>query len=176
MGKYPSRLFVLPLAQVIDEYTKTELRRLASVPLNLSRTEIEEVVERAAEMHWSYDGNYFFLSNNCAVESLKWLRGGSNNAQLTGQDSIMPNRLLEVRTRQPKGWNCLEQKPLTGVRLEPCARLRTRLRKGSVRRRSPGREWRHWQCDRSVPNPPLHRPQDARSPPPALACGCRNQC
>jgi len=96
VGKYPSRLFVLPLAQVIDEYTKTELRSLASVPLNLSRTEIEEVVEHAAEMHWSYDGNYFFLSNNCAVESLKLLRSGSNNPQLTGLDSIMPNGLLEV--------------------------------------------------------------------------------
>ncbi|AZD64037.1 protein of unknown function [Pseudomonas chlororaphis] len=96
VGKYPSRLFILPLAQVIDEYTKTELRSLASVPLKLSRNEIEEVVERAAEMHWSYDGNYYFLSNNCAVESLKLLRSGSNNAQLTGLDSIMPNGLLEV--------------------------------------------------------------------------------
>ncbi|WP_095190289.1 DUF4105 domain-containing protein [Pseudomonas sp. Irchel 3E19] len=96
VGKYPSRLFVLPLAQVIDEYTKTELRSLASVPLNLSRNEIEGVVEHAAEMHWSYDGNYFFLSNNCAVEGLKLLRSGSNNAQLTGLDSIMPNGLLEV--------------------------------------------------------------------------------
>ncbi|WP_434704499.1 DUF4105 domain-containing protein [Pseudomonas sp. Z1-12] len=96
VGKYPSRLFVLPLAQVIDEYTKTELRSLASVPLILSRTEIEETVEHAAEMHWSYDGNYYFLSNNCAVESLKLLRSGSNNKQLNGLDSIMPNGLLEV--------------------------------------------------------------------------------
>lgn len=96
VGKYPSRLFVLPLSQVIDEYTKTELRSLASVPLTLSRSEIEEVVEHAAEMHWSYDGNYYFLSNNCAVESLKLLRSGSNNKQLIGLDSIMPNGLLEV--------------------------------------------------------------------------------
>ena len=96
VGKYPSRLFVLPLAQVIDEYTKTELRSLASVPLNLSRDEIEGVVEHAAEMHWSYDGNYFFLSNNCAVEGLKLLRSGSNNNQFVGLDSIMPNGLLEV--------------------------------------------------------------------------------
>lgn len=95
-GAYPSRLFVLPLAQVIDEYTKTELRSLASVPLNLSRSEIEDVVEHAAEMHWSYDGNYFFISNNCAVESLKLLRSGSNNPQLIGLDSIIPNGLLEV--------------------------------------------------------------------------------
>ncbi len=96
VGKYPSRLFILPLSQVIDEYTKTELRSLASVPLNLSRSEINETVEHAAEMHWSYDGNYFFLSNNCAVENLKLLRSGSNNSQLVGLDSIMPNGLLEV--------------------------------------------------------------------------------
>ncbi|MBU6961334.1 DUF4105 domain-containing protein [Pseudomonas sp. CVAP len=96
VGKYPSRLFVLPLSQVIDEYTKTELRSLASVPLNLSRSEIGELVEHAAEMHWSYDGNYYFLSNNCAVESLKLLRSGSNNPQLVGMDSIMPNGLLEI--------------------------------------------------------------------------------
>ncbi|MFP3517983.1 DUF4105 domain-containing protein [Pseudomonas sp. SIMBA_077] len=95
-GAYPSRLFVLPLAQVIDEYTKTELRSLASVPLNLSRPEIEEVVEHAAEMHWSYDGDYYFVSNNCAVETLKLLRSGSNNAHLKGLDSIVPNGLLEV--------------------------------------------------------------------------------
>jgi hypothetical protein len=96
VGKYPSRLFVLPLAQVIDEYTKTELRSLASVPLNLSRSEIENVVARAAEMHWSYDGNYFFLSNNCAVEELKLLRSGTDNARLVALDNIMPNGLLEV--------------------------------------------------------------------------------
>jgi len=96
VGKYPSRLFVLPLAQVIDEYTKTELRGLASVPLKLSRQEINDTVEHAAQMHWSYDGNYFFISNNCAVESLKLLRSGSANPQLTGLDNITPNGLLEV--------------------------------------------------------------------------------
>jgi len=96
VGKYPSRLFVLPLSQVIDEYTKTELRSVASVPLNLSRSEIEGIVEHAAEMHWSYDGNYFFLSNNCAVEDLKLLRSATNHAQLVGLDNIMPNGLLEV--------------------------------------------------------------------------------
>jgi hypothetical protein len=96
VGKYPSRLFVLPLSQVIDEYTKTELRSVASVPLNLSRSEIESIVEHAAEMHWSYDGNYFFLSNNCAVEDLKLLRSSTNHAQLVGLDNIMPNGLLAV--------------------------------------------------------------------------------
>jgi len=96
VGAYPSRLFVLPLAQVIDEYTKTELRSLASVPLKLSRDEIENLVRQAAEMHWTYDGNYWFLSNNCAVESLKLLRSGTANPRLNDLDSIMPNGLLAV--------------------------------------------------------------------------------
>ena len=96
MGQYPSRLFVLPLSQVIDEYTKTELRSLASVPLKLDRPEIESLVRHAAEMHWSYDGSYYFLSNNCAVENLKLLRSGTHDPRLQGIDSILPNGLLEV--------------------------------------------------------------------------------
>ncbi|WP_318652095.1 DUF4105 domain-containing protein [Pseudomonas sp. PDM14] len=95
-GAYPSRLFVLPLAQVIDEYTKVELRGLASVPLKLSRDELEQLVERAAELHWSYDGDYWFISNNCAVETLKLLRSGTGRRELQSLDSIMPNGLLDV--------------------------------------------------------------------------------
>ena len=96
MGQYPSRLFVLPLSQVIDEYTKTELRSLASVPLKLTRAEIEALVTHAAEMHWSYDGSYYFVSNNCAVENLKLLRAGTGNPKLADLDSIVPNGLLQV--------------------------------------------------------------------------------
>ncbi|OYT97466.1 MAG: hypothetical protein CFE49_01755 [Pseudomonas sp. PGPPP3] len=95
-GGYPSRLFVLPLSQVIDEYTKIELRSLASVPLKLSRSEQDALVRRAAELHWSYDGSYFFISNNCAVETLKLLRSGSDAAPINDLDSILPNGLLEV--------------------------------------------------------------------------------
>jgi len=95
-GAYPSRLFVLPLAQVIEEYAKVELRSLASVPLKLSRAEQDALVERAAELHWSYDGDYYFLSNNCAVETLKLLRSGSARPELISLDSIMPNGLLDL--------------------------------------------------------------------------------
>ncbi|WP_287031058.1 DUF4105 domain-containing protein [Pseudomonas sp. UBA6310] len=94
-GVYPSRLFILPLAQVIDEYTKVELRSLASIPLRLPREQQDALVRRAAELHWSYDGNYYFLSNNCAVETLKLLRSGTGRAELEGLDSIMPNGLLD---------------------------------------------------------------------------------
>ncbi len=95
-GVYPSRLFVLPLAQVIDEYTKVELRSLASVPLTLDRRQLERLVTRAAEQHWSYDGNYYFVSNNCAVETLKLLRSGTAHPRLQALDSVLPNGLLDA--------------------------------------------------------------------------------
>ena len=86
----------MTLEQVIDEYTKVELRSLASVPLRLSRDEVEQLVVRAAEQHWSYDGDYYFVSNNCAVETLKLLRSGTGNPRLQALDSILPNGLLEL--------------------------------------------------------------------------------
>lgn len=95
-GRYPSRLFILPLEQVIEEYTKVELRGLVSVPLKLNREQIEGVVIRAAEQHWSYDGEYFFLSNNCAVETLKLLRSGSDDPRLWTLYSMLPNGLLDL--------------------------------------------------------------------------------
>ncbi|KAB7768211.1 DUF4105 domain-containing protein [Xanthomonas maliensis] len=73
-GSYPSRLFVLPLSQVIDEYTKVELRAVSSVPLRLSPEEMAALLARAAQVHWSYDGRYYFISNNCAVETDRLLR------------------------------------------------------------------------------------------------------
>jgi len=94
-GVYPSRLFLLPLAQVVDEYTKVELRALQSIPLRLPRHEQDALVRRAVEMHWSYNGQYYFLTNNCAVETLQLLRTGTANPALRGLDSLMPNALLD---------------------------------------------------------------------------------
>ncbi|SBV35940.1 conserved exported hypothetical protein [uncultured Stenotrophomonas sp.] len=68
-GAYPARLFVLPLDQVIEEYTRTELRDLQAWPLALSPVQIDALLQLAARGHWSYDGRYRFIGNNCAVES-----------------------------------------------------------------------------------------------------------
>ncbi|KAB8198160.1 DUF4105 domain-containing protein [Lysobacter maris] len=93
-GSYPSRLFVLPLEQVIDEYTRTELRGLRSTPLRLQRDEIAGLLERAARLHWSYDGRYYFLSNNCATETFKLLHDGVPRLAGKSLASITPTGLL----------------------------------------------------------------------------------
>ncbi|HEY0504549.1 MAG TPA: DUF4105 domain-containing protein [Lysobacter sp.] len=93
-GRYPSRLFVLPMEQVIDEYTKVELRGLRSVPLRLQRDEIAAVIERTAQLHWSYDGRYYFLGNNCAAETWKLLHDSVPRLAGQGLGSITPTGLL----------------------------------------------------------------------------------
>ncbi len=99
-GGYPSRLFVLPLQQVVDEYTRVELRGLASIPLRLSRDDIAGVLERAAQVHWAYNGRYYFLGTNCAVETARLLQGGV--AALTDADimRITPSGLRRRLDRE----------------------------------------------------------------------------
>jgi hypothetical protein len=93
-GSYPSRLFVLPLTQVVDEYTKVELRGLASVPLRLQPQEIVSLMQRAARVHWSYDGHYYFIGNNCAVETWKLLHDGIARMAALPLSGITPRGLL----------------------------------------------------------------------------------
>ncbi len=99
-GAYPSRLFVLPLGQVVDEYTKVELRGLRSIPLRLDAAEIAALLERAAQVHWSYDGRYRFVDNNCAVEAWKLLNDGVPRLSRVRLRSITPNGLLRRLRRE----------------------------------------------------------------------------
>ncbi|MCC4596565.1 DUF4105 domain-containing protein [Xanthomonas campestris pv. phormiicola] len=93
-GSYPSRLFVLPLRQVVDDYTQVQLRGLQSIPLRLTADEIAALLERAAQLHWSYDGRYYFLSNNCAVETYKLLHDGVPRLAGARLAGISPTGLL----------------------------------------------------------------------------------
>ena len=93
-GSYPSRLFLLPLDQVIDEYTKVELRGLQSIPLRLDQAEIAQLLERAAQLHWTYDGRYYFIGNNCAVETFKLLHDGVPRLAGDSLSSVTPTGLL----------------------------------------------------------------------------------
>ncbi|MEE7561281.1 DUF4105 domain-containing protein, partial [Xanthomonas sp. Kuri4-2] len=98
-GSYPSRLFVLPLNQVVDDYTQVELRSLASVPLRLSPDEIAALLERAGRVHWSYDGRYYFIGNNCAVETYKLLHDGVARLAALPLSGITPRGMLRRLAR-----------------------------------------------------------------------------
>jgi hypothetical protein len=80
-GKYPSQLFILNQHEVVSDYTRRELREITSLPLNLTRDQIELFIYKVLEDYYIYRGKYYFLGNNCATESLRLLR-----AVLTDQE------------------------------------------------------------------------------------------
>lgn len=98
-GTYPSRLFFIPFSQVIEEYNKTELRDLMSYPLELNQNEVTQFLERSIETHWAYDGQYYFLSNNCAIESLNLIRSSLLKNELMTEVAQTPKWLLSTLSR-----------------------------------------------------------------------------
>lgn len=94
-GGYPSMLFVLNFADVLDEYNKDELRDVIAYPLKLSETEKNDIIKKIIEEHWNYRGAYKFVTNNCATESLDLLKSSLDNKELYQNISITPNGLLE---------------------------------------------------------------------------------
>lgn len=94
-GGYTTRLFVKPLTEVIIEYTETEFRDLRSLPLRLSREELERLVLRALEVHHSYASRYYFVSNNCAVEALRLLQAASPDPAVQALRPLTPGGVID---------------------------------------------------------------------------------
>lgn len=104
-GGYPSMLFVLNFSDVLVEYNKEQLRDVISYPINFTEEEKQAFLNRTLEEHWNYRGSYKFITNNCAVESLKLIkqqvrdRRQQDGIAPTIYPKITPVGLLNVLTR-----------------------------------------------------------------------------
>lgn len=67
MGDYRAYLFVNSFMDIYQEYAIGEFRDLYSLPLKLSKEQREDVVRAMSEIHWSYSGDYKFLTKNCST-------------------------------------------------------------------------------------------------------------
>lgn len=74
IGKYPSKLFLIPMSDVVNEYTEGDLRELISLPLKITEEQKSLFFYRVLEQYWAYEGKYLFFSNNCATEAVNLLR------------------------------------------------------------------------------------------------------
>ena len=99
-GKYPSRLFILPMNQVIDEYNKAQFRALRSLPLKMTREQIKNLITRSVEVHWGYEGKYYFISNNCATESLNLLQSSLLTPEILFTEATTPISLYDILVKQ----------------------------------------------------------------------------
>ncbi|MGZ3775824.1 MAG: DUF7844 domain-containing protein [Pseudobdellovibrionaceae bacterium] len=96
-GKYPSFLFVMPFTQIVSEYTVDQLRDLQSIPLKMNDEQMKNVLLHTLEVHWSYRGKYYFFSNNCAVETLNFLKTILPEIpEFENADAITPQGVLDV--------------------------------------------------------------------------------
>ena len=93
-GGYPSRLFLLPLNTVIDEYNRVELRDLRAWPLALTPAQIQQLLATASQLHWRYDGDYSFIGNNCAVETGRLLDNALDPAAGSHYRNTFPKGVL----------------------------------------------------------------------------------
>lgn len=99
LGGYPSILFILNFADVLHQYNAEELRDVIAFPLVLNSNQRKQFIYKVLEEHWSYRGDYKFISNNCAVESLNLFKAAIENTKLSSMTSITPNGVLDVLKR-----------------------------------------------------------------------------
>lgn len=97
-GGYSLRLYADPFMSTYDDYTIQEFRSLSSLPMHLNAAERGLLVHALAEVHWAYQNDYRFFTQNCASE-LSWLLrvvstvAGASPAWLK-DDNIRPDKLF----------------------------------------------------------------------------------
>lgn len=96
-GGYPSILHVHSLKEVVEEYTAGEFRNLYSFPLILGgETGHKMFINRVLEYVHTYNGYYYYLSNNCAVETLNFLKSVIRGSELENFNPIKPMNVTEA--------------------------------------------------------------------------------
>ncbi len=131
IGGYHSILYAFPLNAVIDEYAMKEMRNLYGYPIKFSRNQINQFVQNFLAIHWGYEGDYKFLTANCATETWDLLVSIFNQPSLFTNRSITPvavrESLIRVGLIDPKHRN---QLPITSIlksREEPLSKAYDRL-------------------------------------------------
>jgi hypothetical protein len=94
-GEYPSKLFIIPFLEVVEEYTKAEFRPLYGVKLNLTPQQKMNFLHASLEKYWSYIGKYYFLGNNCAVEAQNLLRSAVDIPLFHHRQTLTPTDLID---------------------------------------------------------------------------------
>jgi len=95
-GSYDSLMFLLPMKDVVKEYTQGEFRDVFSVPLRLDTKQKSQMMKTILSQYWAYRGAYYFASNNCANETLKMIRlGFKDDLHIQAMTVITPNQIFD---------------------------------------------------------------------------------
>ena len=104
-GGYQAHLMGFPFMDTYFTNTVLKDRNVWSLPLDLDRRQIDQVVRELSEIHWSYSGRYRFFTNNCATllqDALnETLRQGADQPPLLDADYLRPDHLFRAIKASP---------------------------------------------------------------------------
>jgi hypothetical protein len=96
-GKYPSQMFLYRFyPSIVNTYTVDEFRDLTSLPLKLTEEEKHRFINKALERIWGYSSDYYFISNNCATETLRFLKSIYHDLKFQIQDTDTPTGIYDL--------------------------------------------------------------------------------
>ncbi|WP_034721826.1 DUF4105 domain-containing protein [Bacteriovorax sp. DB6_IX] len=90
LGGYDSVLFMLSFPNVIQEYNLGELRDLISQPIDFTPEQKKDFINKVLEIYWEYEGDYKFITNNCATESHELLQAALNEHEIIYDSVLKP--------------------------------------------------------------------------------------
>ncbi|OIQ16769.1 MAG: hypothetical protein BM556_13990 [Bacteriovorax sp. MedPE-SWde] len=90
LGGYDSVLFMLSFPNVIEEYNLGELRDLISQPIDFTVEQKKDFIHKVLEVYWEYEGDYKFITNNCASESHDLLQSALNEHEIINNSVLKP--------------------------------------------------------------------------------------
>lgn len=98
LGGYDSVLFMLSFPEVLNEYNGGGLRDLISQPLYLNKEQKTDFINKVLEIYWEYEGDYKFITSNCASESNELFQSALPNSDFAYGRVILPYSLLDKFT------------------------------------------------------------------------------
>lgn len=105
MGDYRAYLYAEDFMGSYRQYAIDEFRDMYSLPLKLSKTERVAFVKSLAEIHWSFSGDYKFLTRNCATLlqdalAISWPNYAKSDAMMN-ELYLRPDNFFEAMLEQP---------------------------------------------------------------------------
>lgn len=99
-GEYKSKIHIDTFLQTRLTYNVVELRDITEFPLNFSKDQKERFLGLLISSFWEYNGEYKFISNNCATELFQIFKYAVNDKEFYKKSSSTPTSIVDLLNSQ----------------------------------------------------------------------------
>lgn len=104
MGSYQAYLYAEEFMSIYRQYAISEFRDLYSLPLTLSTTQKDQLLRGLSQIHWSFSGDYKFLTQNCSTllqDTFKIIWPNYAQSKMNEKNRLRPDSFFEDMKDQP---------------------------------------------------------------------------